>query len=117
MLRHTENTEVIDGSQGGFMKGKLCLNKSGGLLQGVTVMVGEGRGTDIVTWACEKHLPLSCTTSLSLNWAEMGLIGRFGDFFAELLFLTMVTQGPALAPRKGQQNPRKTRSVLNLCSR
>lgn len=36
--------------------------------------------------------------------------------FAGLLFLTTVTQGPALAPRKWQQNPRKARSLLNLCS-
>lgn len=68
----------------------------GGLLQGGNC---DGRMTDIVTWACEKHLPLSCS-SLSLNWAQMGLTGRFRGFFAGLFFLTTVTQGPALAPRK-----------------
>lgn len=54
-------------------------------------MVGEGRVMDIITWAWGQHLPLSCTKSSSLNGAEMGL-----GIFAFLLFLTMVTQDPAL---------------------
>lgn len=57
-----------------------------------------------------KGKSLSCTTSLSLHGAEMGLAGQFWGF---LLFLTMVKQGPALALRKWQKNPRKTSSLLN----
>lgn len=87
-------------------------DKSGASYKGVTVTVGEGRGTDVVTWACGKHLPLSHLSHLSqlhnslvpkLRWAEMGLqegLGNFFFFFAGLLFLTVVTQSPALAPRK-----------------
>lgn len=53
MQRHTENTEVIDDSQWGFMKGKLCLTNLGAFCKGVTAMVGEGRVTDIYLCSCK----------------------------------------------------------------
>lgn len=53
MLRHTENTEVTDDSQRGFMKGKSCLTNLGALCKGVTGMVGEGRVTDIYLCSCK----------------------------------------------------------------
>lgn len=41
----------------------------------VTVLVVEGRATDINYLDCAKYLTLSCKTALFENWKDMYLMG------------------------------------------
>ncbi|KAJ7404206.1 hypothetical protein WISP_146967 [Willisornis vidua] len=67
MLKHMENKKVIDDSQHGSTKGKLCLTSMVVFYDKVIVLVDERRTS---TWTCAKHLALSLTTPLSLNWRD-----------------------------------------------
>lgn len=48
VLRHTENREVVDDSQHGFTKGKLCLIYLLVFHDGVSVFVDTGRANVII---------------------------------------------------------------------
>jgi len=48
MLRHKENKEVTGDSQYGYTKDKLCLTNFEAFCNGVTVLVDNGRATDVI---------------------------------------------------------------------
>ncbi|GAB0204760.1 mitochondrial enolase superfamily member 1 [Grus japonensis] len=71
MLRHMENKEVLDDSQHGFPRGKSCLTNWVAFWMGLQCQwIREGQLTSS-TWTCARHLTLSHTTSLCLNWKDM----------------------------------------------
>ncbi|GAB0178860.1 mitochondrial enolase superfamily member 1 [Grus japonensis] len=74
MLRHMENKEVIGDSQHGFTKGKSCLTNLVAFCDGVAVLMDKGSATDVIYLSCARHLTLSHTTPLSLNWRDMDSI-------------------------------------------
>ena len=73
MLECMENKEVIGDSQ----YGKLSLTYLVVFYNRVTVLVDKREELLMSsTWTCAKHLTLSCTTTLSLNWRVEALPWR-----------------------------------------
>ena len=68
MLRHMEAREVIRD------KGKSCLTNLVSFYDGVTTRVDKGKPMDVI-WIFVKPLTRSPTTSFSLNWRAMDLMG------------------------------------------
>lgn len=66
---------MIGDNQHGFSEDKLCLTNLVAFFDKVTVLIGEGRTTDIIYLECAKHLTLSYRTALSQNWRDMDLMG------------------------------------------
>ncbi|GAB0179362.1 mitochondrial enolase superfamily member 1 [Grus japonensis] len=74
MLRHVEYKEVTGDNQHGFTKGKLCLTNLMASMMGLQRWWTREEQLTSSTWTCAKHLTLSHTRSLSLNWRDMDLM-------------------------------------------
>ncbi|PKU38201.1 rna-directed dna polymerase from mobile element jockey-like [Limosa lapponica baueri] len=75
MLRHMENKKVIGDSQHGFTKDKSSLINLVAFYNRVTTLVNKRRATDILYLDLCKAFDLSSTTSFSLSWRDMDVIG------------------------------------------
>lgn len=75
MTKHMQNTEILSDSHHASMRARCAWQVWWPSMTGLQCWWVRKEQLTSYTWICTKHLRLSWTTSLSLNWRGMNLTG------------------------------------------